>query len=184
MPTIQTHVAKLKLPNLSTIKYGLEYAINALRDQNIKTSADAVFLLDAKKALGLLNRKLTSKNIKNTCTSLLTVNKNSYSNLSKSLFTKKLSTLKKGQPSLAKALYGLAIVTLIKNLSVGNVSLKRYSTDGMAVGKINNLRTILDNTVSLSEFFSYHVKASKCQLIVKDENSVKQIKLSKRQESH
>ena len=143
MPTIQTHVARLKLPNLSRIKCGLEYAINALRDQTSKPPLMQFFLLDAKKALSLLNRNLAWKNIKNTCTSLLTANKNSYSNLSKSLLTKKTfysqERTTQGDP-LAKAMYGLATVTLIKNLSVGSVSLKRYS-NGMAVGKISNLRT-------------------------------------------
>ena len=67
------------------------------------------------------------------------------------------------------AMYGLAIIPLIKLLSVDDVTQKRYADDGNAVGKLSNLRTVLDKIVSLGKFFGYHVKASKCQLIVKDE---------------
>ena len=63
------------------------------------------------------------------------------------------------------AMYGLAIIPLIKLLSVDDVTQKRYADNGNAVGK----RTVLDKIVSLGKFIGYHVKASKCQLIVKDE---------------
>ena len=67
------------------------------------------------------------------------------------------------------AMYGLAIIPLIKLLSVYDVTQKWYADDGNAVGKLSNLRTVLDKVVSLGKFFGYHVKASKCQFIVKDE---------------
>ena len=50
-----------------------------------------------------------------------------------------------------------------------NVTQKWYADDGNAVGKLSNLRIILDKIVSLGKLFGYHVKASKCQLIVRDE---------------
>ena len=50
-----------------------------------------------------------------------------------------------------------------------NVTQKGYADDGNAVGKLSSLRTVLDKIVSLSNCFGYHVKASKCQLILKDE---------------
>ena len=67
------------------------------------------------------------------------------------------------------AMYGLAIIPLIKLLSVDDVTQKWYADDGNAVGKLSNLRTVLEKIVSLGKFFGYLVKASKCQLIVKDE---------------
>ena len=67
------------------------------------------------------------------------------------------------------AMYGLAITPLIKLLSVDDLTQKWYADDGNAVGKLSSLRTVLDKIVSLGKFFCYHVKASKCQLIVKDE---------------
>ena len=50
-----------------------------------------------------------------------------------------------------------------------DVTQKWYADDGNAVGKLSNLRTVIDKIVSLGNFFGYHVKESKCQLIVKDE---------------
>ena len=67
------------------------------------------------------------------------------------------------------AMYSLAIILLIKLLSVDGVTQKWYADDGNAVGNLSNLRTVLDKIVSQGKFFGYHVKASKCQLIVKDE---------------
>ena len=63
----------------------------------------------------------------------------------------------------------MAIIPLIKLFSVDDVTQKWYADDGNAVGKLSNLRTALYEIVSLGKFFGYHVKASKCQLIVKDE---------------
>ena len=74
-------------------KCGIQYAIHALRDQYSKPSADAVLLIDAKNAFNSLNRKLALKNIENTCPSLLTAIKNSYSNPSKLFVNKKNNLL-------------------------------------------------------------------------------------------
>ena len=68
------------------------------------------------------------------------------------------------------AMYGLAIIPLIKLLSVDSLIQKWDADDGNAVGKLSNLRTVLDKIVSLGKCFGYHVKASECQLIVKDKN--------------
>ena len=67
------------------------------------------------------------------------------------------------------AMYGLAIIPLIKLLSVDDVTQKWYADDGNAVGKLSNLRTVLNKIVSMGKFFGYHVKASKFQLTFKDE---------------
>ena len=142
--------------------------IHTLRDQYSKTSADAVLLIDAENSL---HQKLALKKIKNTFPSLLTAIKNTYSNPSKRFVKKTIYSqdgTTQGDP-LAMAMYGLAIIPLIKLLSVDNVTKKRYADDGNAVGKLSNLRTVLDEIVSIGKFFGYHVKASKCQLIVKDE---------------
>ena len=66
------------------------------------------------------------------------------------------------------AMYGLAIIPLIKLLSVDDVTQKWYADDGNAVAKLSNLRNS-SIKLSLGKFFGYLVKASKCQLIVKDE---------------
>ena len=153
-------------------KCGIEYAIHTLRDQYSKTSADAVLLIDTENTFNSLNRKLALKNIKNACPSLLTAIKNTYSNPSKLFVNKKNIYSQEGTTQgdpLAMAMYGLAIIPLIKLLSVDDLTQKWYADDGMAVGELSNLPTVLDKIVSLGKFFGYHVKASNCQLIVKDE---------------
>ena len=167
MPKKRTHVVPFKLLTLSRTKNGIEYAIQLLRDHYSKNSADAVFLIDAENAFNSLNRKLALKNIKNFCPSFLTAIKNSYSNPSKLFVNKKTLCSQEGTTQgdpLAMAMYGLAIIPLIKLLSVDNVIQKWYADDGNAVGNLSNLRTILDKIVSLGKFFGYNVKASKCQL--------------------
>ena len=74
-------------------KCGIEYTIHALRDQNSKTSAAAVLLIDAENAFNSLNRKLALKNTKNTCPSLLTAIKNSLSRMKNSLKLRKPSQI-------------------------------------------------------------------------------------------
>ena len=59
------------------------------------------------------------------------------------------------------AMYSLAIIPIIKLLSVDNVTQKGYADDGNAVGKLSNLRTVLDKIVSPGKFFGYHVEAEK-----------------------
>ena len=167
-------------------KCGIEYAIHTLRNQYSKTSADAVLLIDAENAFNSLNRKLALRNIKNTCPSLLTAIKNSYSNPSKLFVNKKTIYSQEGTTQgdpLAMAMYGLAIIPLIKLLSADDVTQKWYADDGNAVGKLSNLRTVLDKIVSLGKFFSYHVKASNANSLSRMKNSVKLRKSSQIQES-
>ena len=132
-------------------KCGIEYAIHTLRDQYSKTSADAVLLIHAENAFNPLNRKLALKNIENACPFLLTAIKNSNSNPSKLFVNKKTIYSEEGTTQgdpLAMAMYGLAIIPHIKLLSEDDVTQKWYADDGNAVGKLSNLRTVLDKIVS------------------------------------
>ena len=58
------------------------------------------------------------------------------------------------------------ITKCIKNelMSLGSSYQKWYTGDGIAVGKLGNLRTVLDKIVSLGRFFGFHVQASKCRI--------------------
>ena len=59
---------------------------------------------------------------------------------------------------------------------------KRYADDGNAVGNLKSLRLVHDNIIKHGRYFEYHVKASKCQLIVKDEKHNEAIKSFKNTE--
>ena len=72
-----------------------------------------------------------------------------------------------GDP-LAMAMYGVGIIQLIKLLQKPNVTQKRYIDDGSSAADITNLRAILDNMHGHRKAFSYNVKPSKYQLIVKE----------------
>ena len=89
-------------------------------------------------------------------TSLLTAIKNSYSNPSKLFVNKKTIYFQEGTTQgdpLAMDMYGLAIIPLKKLLSVDDVNQKWYADVGNAVGKLSNLRTVLDKIASLGKFF-------------------------------
>ena len=84
-------------------KFGIEFAIHALRDQYSKTSADAVLLIDAENAFNSLNRKLAFKNTKKTCPSPLSAIKNSYSIHLNCSLTKKHLISRRDSPGGSKS---------------------------------------------------------------------------------
>ena len=67
------------------------------------------------------------------------------------------------------AMYGLATLPLIKLVNDNSSTPKWYADDGNEVGKFKSLQTVLHNIIKHGKYFGYHLKASKCQLIVKDE---------------
>ena len=75
------------------------------------------------------------KNIENTYPSLLTAIKNSYYNPSKLFVNKKTIYSQEGTTQgdpLAMVMYGLAILPIIRLLSVDNVTQNWYADDGTA----------------------------------------------------
>ena len=67
------------------------------------------------------------------------------------------------------SMYELATL-LVKNI-VRDYSLTQtlYADNGNAVGNLKSLQTVVDNIIKQRNFFCYHVKAFKCQLIVENE---------------
>ena len=80
------------------------------------------------------------------------------------------------------AMYGLATLLLIKLVNDNSLTQKWCADDGNAVSNLISLRRVLDNIIKHGQFFEYHVKASKCQLIVKDEKYNEAIKVFKNTE--
>ena len=81
------------------------------------------------------------------------------------------------------AMYGLATLPLIKLVNDNSLTHKWCADDGNAVSNLISLRRVLDNIIKHENFFEYHVKASKCQLIVKDEKYNEAIKVFKNTEN-
>ena len=84
--------------------------------------------------------------------------------------------------SLAMAMYGLSTLPLIELVSDSSLTQKKYVDDGNAVGNFKSLGRVLHNIIKHGKYFGYHVKASKCQLIVKDEKYNEAIKKFKNNE--
>ena len=84
----------------------------------------------------------------------------------------------KGDP-LAMAMFGLATLLLKKLVNDNSLTQKWYADDGNAVGNLKKLRSVVDNIIEHGKFFGYHVKSSKCQLIVKDGKYNERIKVFK-----
>ena len=81
------------------------------------------------------------------------------------------------------ALYWLSILSLKELVRDNSLVPKWYADGGNAVGKLKSLRTVLDNIIKRGKHFGYLVKASKNQLIVKDEKYNEALKIFKNTEN-
>ena len=75
-------------------------------------------------------------------------------------------------------MYGLATLLLIKLVNDNSLTQKWYADDW----KLKSMRRVLDNIMKHGKYFGYHVKATKCQLILKDEKYNEAIKIFKNTE--
>ena len=163
-------------------KSGIEYAFHTLRKQYEKTDSDGVLLIDAENAFNSLNRNLALKNFAKKCPSIPPSIENSYSNPFKLFVNKKVIISREGGTQgdlLAVAMYGLATLPSIKLVNDISLIQKWYADDSNAFVNLKNLWRVPDNIIKHGKYFGYHVKASKCQLILKDEKYSEAIKLSK-----
>ena len=108
-------------------KCGIEHAIHTLREEFDADESCSILLIDASNAFNLLNRKLALENIETICFSLVTALRNSYSEPS-DLFVngtklKSEERVTQGDP-LSMAMYGIAILPLIKRLNMTETSQK------------------------------------------------------------
>ena len=149
---------------------GIEHAIHALRKAYESPEVEGVLLIDAQNALNSLNRELALKNIDILCPSLSQAIRNSYSTPT-DLFINR-STIKsqegttQGDP-LAMAMYGIAILPLIKRVMSNNVTHKWFADDGNAAGSISSLLKLYHDLKEIGPHFGY--KVIKCHLIVKSD---------------
>ena len=77
------------------------------------------------------------------------------------------------------AINGLATLPSIKLVNDNSLTQKSYADDMNTVGNWKSLRRVLDNIIKHGKYLGYHVKASKCQLNVKDEKYNEAIKVFK-----
>ena len=126
-------------------KCGIELAIHTLGEEFDADESCSILLIDASNAFNLLNRKLAVEKIEMICPSLVTAVRNSYSEPS-DLFVnvtklKSEEGVTQGDP-LSMAMYGIAILALIKRLNVTEACQKRYADDGNSAGELTKLSEV------------------------------------------
>ena len=65
------------------------------------------------------------------------------------------------------AMYGIEILPLITRLHNDSLTQKWYTAEGSVVGKLKNIRALIDKLTQLGPKYRYLVNPPKCQLIIK-----------------
>ena len=149
-------------------KCGIEHAIHSIRDAFDKPEAEAVLQIDATNAFNSLNRSLALANISKTCPSLIFALRNSYANPSHLYVNGQVILSQEGTTQgdpLAMAMYGVALLPLVKILEDPKTVQKWYADDGNAVGKLTDLLSTHEKLAKHGPAFGYHI--TKCHIIVK-----------------
>ena len=149
-------------------KCGIEFAIHSLRDAFDKPESEGMLLIDATNAFNSLNRKLALENIKVVCPSLLIPLKNSYASPCSLFVNGKVIPSQEGTTQgdpLAMAMYGIALLPLVKLLENTDIVQKWYADDGNAVGKLEDLHRLHEALAEHGPAFGYHI--TKCHIIAK-----------------
>ena len=152
-------------------KCGIEHAIHSLRDQFENKNVEAILLIDAQNAFNSLNRKLALENIKLLCPSIFTALSNSYKTPSRLFINRKTILSEEGTTQgdpLAMAMYGVAILPLIKQVDSHEIVQKWYADDGNSAGSVGALRTQYDKLQQHGPHYGY--KVIKCHLVTKKEH--------------
>ena len=151
-------------------KCGIEHAIHTLREEFDANESCSRLLIDTSNAFNLLNRKLAQENIETICPSLVTALRNSYSEPC-DLFVNgtKLKSEERVTQSdpLSMAMYGIAILPLIKRLNVTETSRKGYADDGNSTGELIKLNEVFRVLQEDGPNYGYFINGPKCQLITK-----------------
>ena len=123
-------------------KCGIEHAIHSLRKAYDSPEVEGILLIDAQNAFNSLNRDLALKNVDILCPSLTHAIRNSYSTPSDLYINQNLIKSQEGTTQgdpLAMAMYGIAILPLIKRVMSNDVTHKWFADDGNAAGSIASL---------------------------------------------
>ena len=151
-------------------KCGIEHAIHALRKAYDSPEVEGILLIDAQNAFNSLNRDLALKNVDILCPSLTHAIRNSYSTPSDLYINRSIIKSQEGTTQgdpLAMAMYGIAILPLIKRVISNDVTHKWFADDGNAAGSIASLLKLYHELKEIGPYFGY--KVIKCHLITKSD---------------
>ena len=160
---------------------GIEAAIHAMRSIYEDPDTDGVLLVDARNAFNCLNRAAALRNIRWICPEIATILTNIYRAPAElfvggdTLYSSEGTT--QGDP-LAMAMYGLAVIPLIKKLA-GQAKQVWFADDATGGGKLQQLRWWWDKLNEIGPAFGYFPNAIKTWLVAKDSRLVQANELFK-----
>ena len=149
---------------------GIEAAVHATRSVFESDECEAVLRVDASNAFNALNRKVALPNIRRLCPPFATILINSYRSPTELFVNGDVILSQEGTTQgdpLAMAMYGLAIIPLIRRLD-GLCTQVWYADDCMAAGKLLQLSEWWNKLASEGPGFGYFTNASKTWLVTKD----------------
>ena len=149
---------------------GIESAIHAMRSIYEDDETDGILLVDARNAFNALNRAAALRNIRWICPEISTILINIYRDPAElfaggSVFHSCEGTTQ-GDP-LAMAMYGLAVLPLIKKLT-REAKQVWFADDATGGGKLQQLRQWWDKLNECGPAFGYFPNAVKTWLVVKE----------------
>ena len=149
---------------------GIEAAIHAMHAIYEEPETDGVLLVDARNAFNSLNRDAALRNMRWICPEIHTILVNIYRSPAElfaggSVFLSREGTTQ-GDP-LAMAMYGLAILPLIKKLA-GEAKQVWYADDATGGGRLKQLKKWWDKLNEVGPAFGYFPNATKTWLVVKE----------------
>ena len=156
-------------------KSGSEAAIHAMKMMYERDDSDAVLLVDAENAFNSLNRKVLLHNIGIICPSIATFVRNCYT-VPTRLFVIGGTEIRsnegttQGDP-LGMAIYAIGTTPMLRILADCTDEEREavFADDITAAGRINGLRKVWNELLTIGPPFGYFPKPSKSWLIVKTE---------------
>ncbi len=150
---------------------GIEAAVHSTRSAFESDDVEAVLLADASNAFNCINRLIALLNIQRLCPTIATFLINSYRSNIELFFMdgeviRSMEGTTQGDP-LAMAMYGLAIVPLIKKLD-GTCRQIWYADDSAAWGSLDQLQSWWSQLSRIGPGFGYFANPSKTWLVVKE----------------
>ncbi len=172
------------LQTCSGMSGGIEASIHSMALAFSNQESEVVLLVDAENAFNCLNRKVALANIKSICPSYHKYLSNTYktpsnlyvNNSAEVILSQEGTT--QGDPD-AMDMYGLSTKDFIDKLANAKspedfLSQVWYADDSCAAGKLISIRKWFDNLCEWGPGYGYFPKPSKCTLIVKNPEQLKE----------
>ena len=174
------------LQTCSGIQSGIEAAVHAMQKTFNKEDSEGILLVDASNAFNALNRTTALENIKQICPPIYQFLQNCYQSPTKLHIPQSEKTpfilsqegTTQGDPA-AMAMYALGTRPLMDSLSSTlDASTKQvfFADDASAAGRLETIFSWWQKICEIGPDYGYFPNASKCVLIVKNEETLEKAK--------